>query len=156
MAVHVPLSTAAQEEARTMMLSTANLLSPADGSPVVAPTQDMVLGCYYLTMDAAVAQEGRPRAQLRERGRRDHRVRARRPRPRDDQPHLAEREEGDAVARARTRRASLTLHEPVDVVVHGWDAETQALVDAPVRTTVGRILFNRILPDRSCASPTSR
>src|SRR5256885_508432 len=51
MAVHVPLSTAAQEEARTMMLSTANLLSPADGSPVVAPTQDMVLGCYYLTLD---------------------------------------------------------------------------------------------------------
>src|SRR5262249_59192466 len=52
MAVHVPLSSAAQEEARTMMLSTANLLSPADGSPVIAPTQDMVLGCYYLTMDA--------------------------------------------------------------------------------------------------------
>src|SRR3970040_2607240 len=51
MAVHVPLSSAAQEEARTMMLSTANLLSPADGSPVVAPTQDMVLGCYYLTME---------------------------------------------------------------------------------------------------------
>src|ERR671937_659309 len=50
-AFHVPLSTAAQEEARTMMLSTANLLSPADGSPVVAPTQDMILGCYYLTMD---------------------------------------------------------------------------------------------------------
>ena len=56
MAVHVPLSTAAQEEARTMMLSTANLLSPADGSPVVAPTQDMVLGCYYLTMDAQAAK----------------------------------------------------------------------------------------------------
>ena len=56
MAVHVPLSTAAQEEARTMMLSTANLLSPADGSPVVAPTQDMVLGCYYLTMDADAGQ----------------------------------------------------------------------------------------------------
>ena len=51
MAVHVPLSSAAQEEARTMMLSTANLLSPADGTPVVAPTQDMVLGCYYLTME---------------------------------------------------------------------------------------------------------
>ena len=61
MAVHVPLSTAAQEEARTMMLSTANLLSPADGSPVVAPTQDMVLGCYYLTMDADPSQaQGRP------------------------------------------------------------------------------------------------
>ena len=65
MAVHVPLSTAAQEEARTMMLSTANLLSPADGSPVVAPTQDMVLGCYYLTMDAdEQVQEGGP--QLRD------------------------------------------------------------------------------------------
>ena len=51
MAVHVPLSTAAQEEAREMMLSTDNLLSPADGAPVVAPTQDMVLGCYYLTME---------------------------------------------------------------------------------------------------------
>ena len=51
MAVHVPLSSAAQDEARTMMLSTANLLSPADGTPVVAPTQDMVLGCYYLTME---------------------------------------------------------------------------------------------------------
>ena len=63
MAVHVPLSTAAQEEARTMMLSTANLLSPADGSPVVAPTQDMVLGCYYLTMDAAVFKKGAPDAQ---------------------------------------------------------------------------------------------
>ena len=60
MAVHVPLSTAAQEEARTMMLSTANLLSPADGSPVVAPTQDMVLGCYYLTMDADRGQGPAP------------------------------------------------------------------------------------------------
>ncbi len=52
MAVHVPLSAAAQDEARRMMLSTANLLSPADGDPVVAPTQDMVLGCYYLTLKA--------------------------------------------------------------------------------------------------------
>src|SRR5450759_1060018 len=49
MAVHVPLSTAAQEEAKTLMLSTANLLSPADGEPVVSPTLDMVLGCYYMT-----------------------------------------------------------------------------------------------------------
>ena len=63
MAVHVPLSTAAQEEARTMMLSTANLLSPADGSPVVSPTQDMVLGNYYLTMDGSrPRQEGQVRA----------------------------------------------------------------------------------------------
>src|SRR5829696_3128983 len=57
MAVHVPLSAAAQEEARRMMLSTANLLSPSDGGPVVAPTQDMVLGCYYLTLERENLQD---------------------------------------------------------------------------------------------------
>jgi len=51
MAVHVPLSEAAQKEARTIMLSAQNLLKPADGSAVVNPSQDMVLGCYYLTYD---------------------------------------------------------------------------------------------------------
>ncbi|MGH2445644.1 MAG: DNA-directed RNA polymerase subunit beta', partial [Candidatus Limnocylindria bacterium] len=50
MAVHVPLSSAAQREAKELMLSTRNLLSAADGSPVVSPTHDMVLGCYYLTV----------------------------------------------------------------------------------------------------------
>ena len=49
MAVHVPLSYEAVAEARQVMLSTKNLLSPSDGEPVVAPTQDMVLGCYYMT-----------------------------------------------------------------------------------------------------------
>jgi len=52
MAVHVPLSAAAQAEAKNLMLSTRNLLKPADGQPVVTPRQDMVLGCYYLTLDA--------------------------------------------------------------------------------------------------------
>jgi DNA-directed RNA polymerase subunit beta' len=51
MAVHVPLSSAAQREAKELMLSTRNLLSAADGSPVVSPTHDMVLGCYYLTVE---------------------------------------------------------------------------------------------------------
>src|SRR5499427_4144829 len=49
MAVHVPLSTAAQEEAREQMLSVNNLLQPSNGDPIVAPTLDMVLGVYYLT-----------------------------------------------------------------------------------------------------------
>ena len=48
---HVPLSEKAVTEARELMLSTRNLLKPADGSPVVAPSKDMVLGNYYLTMD---------------------------------------------------------------------------------------------------------
>ena len=49
MAVHVPLSAAAQKEARELMMASRNLLSPASGEPVVNPTKDMVLGCYYLT-----------------------------------------------------------------------------------------------------------
>jgi DNA-directed RNA polymerase subunit beta' len=51
MAVHVPLSTEAQAEARILMLSAHNILNPKDGRPVVSPTQDMVLGCYYLTIE---------------------------------------------------------------------------------------------------------
>src|SRR5919202_1630637 len=51
MAVHVPLSRAAQEEARDRMLSVYNLLRPSNGDPIVAPTLDMVLGCYYLTTE---------------------------------------------------------------------------------------------------------
>ncbi|MCC7449552.1 MAG: DNA-directed RNA polymerase subunit beta' [Anaerolineae bacterium] len=51
MAVHVPLSQKAVEEARSLMLSTKNLLKPADGQPIVGPSKDMVLGNYYLTMD---------------------------------------------------------------------------------------------------------
>ena len=60
MAVHVPLSVEAQAEARFLMLATNNLLKPADGHPVVSPSQDMVIGAYYLTMVKAGAQgEGR-------------------------------------------------------------------------------------------------
>ncbi|MHC1685618.1 MAG: DNA-directed RNA polymerase subunit beta' [Clostridiaceae bacterium] len=51
MAVHVPLSVEAQAEARFLMLAAHNILKPSDGKPVVVPTQDMVLGSYYLTLD---------------------------------------------------------------------------------------------------------
>ncbi|MBI4418593.1 MAG: DNA-directed RNA polymerase subunit beta' [Ignavibacteriales bacterium] len=53
MAVHVPLSYEAQLEARILMLSSHNILSPANGAPIVTPTQDQVLGCYYLTKSKA-------------------------------------------------------------------------------------------------------
>ena len=53
MAVHVPLSPEAQAEARYLMLSVNNLLKPQDGKPVTVPTQDMILGSYYLTMEEA-------------------------------------------------------------------------------------------------------
>ncbi|MCC6178357.1 MAG: DNA-directed RNA polymerase subunit beta', partial [Chloroflexi bacterium] len=56
MAVHVPLSAAAKREAREQMLSVNNLLLPSNGEPVVAPTLDMVLGCYYLTTERPQAR----------------------------------------------------------------------------------------------------
>jgi DNA-directed RNA polymerase subunit beta' len=119
MAVHVPLSTAAQEEARTMMLSTANLLSPADGSPVVAPTQDMVLGCFYLTMEKPLAEGKKMRLFS---------------------------SEGEAILTYQLRE--VTLHEPVIAMVKSWDEEAGAAVDVRVQTTVGRVIFNQIVPDR--------
>jgi DNA-directed RNA polymerase subunit beta' len=123
MAVHVPLSTAAQEEARTMMLSTANLLSPADGSPVVAPTQDMVLGCYYLTMDVA--------------------------HPRSKKPVRSFASEDEAILAYQLReKTGAALHEIIDVEVQAWDAETEQLRTERRRTTIGRVIFNQILPDR--------
>ena len=59
MAVHVPLSAEAQTEARVLMLSANNLLRPQDGGPVTVPTQDMVLGSYYLTFERYPAHDQR-------------------------------------------------------------------------------------------------
>jgi DNA-directed RNA polymerase subunit beta' len=124
MAVHVPLSTAAQEEARTMMLSTANLLSPADGSPVVAPTQDMVLGCYYLTMDAQETKSRKP------------------------VPIRSFATEDEAILAYQLReKTGATLHEAIDVEVRTWDAEAGRLVPERRRTTIGRVIFNQIIPE---------
>jgi len=67
MAVHLPLSDDAQEEARTIMAANMNLLKPADGTPILHIEQDMVLGCYYLTYDrASVAEAPRPFLHLEE------------------------------------------------------------------------------------------
>ena len=123
MAVHVPLSRAAQEEARRMMLSTANLLSPADGSPVVAPTMDMVLGCYYLTIERPDPSDGRQRIFSDE-----------------DEAMLAH------------QTGTVGLHAPIQSVVKTWDPEADggagALVERLIATTPGRVIFNQILPDR--------
>jgi DNA-directed RNA polymerase subunit beta' len=60
MAVHVPLSVEAQIEARVLMMSTNNILSPATGRPIIDPSQDIVLGCYYMTRQRpGVPGEGR-------------------------------------------------------------------------------------------------
>ncbi len=67
MAVHVPLSAEAQAEARLLMLAANNLLKPSDGKPVAVPTQDMILGSYYLTMDKD-DEPGSPRVVTDENG----------------------------------------------------------------------------------------
>ena len=61
MAVHIPLSPEAQVEASVLMLSSHNILSPASGQPITVPTQDMVLGLYYLTKGEAGSEGRRPR-----------------------------------------------------------------------------------------------
>ena len=114
MAVHVPLSAAAREEARTLMLSVYNLLSPSSGEPIVAPTLDMVLGCYYLTLQRPGAKgEGRVFAD-------------------EDEAHLAyDLGQIDLQALIKVRLP----------VPDGPEGE-RALVE----TTIGRIIFNEILP----------
>ena len=56
MAVHLPLSIEAQVEAHTLMMSTHNIFSPANGAPIISPSQDVVMGCYYLTMSVPEAK----------------------------------------------------------------------------------------------------
>ena len=51
MAVHLPLSIEAQVEAHTLLLATNNIFSPANGAPIMSPSQDVVMGCYYITME---------------------------------------------------------------------------------------------------------
>jgi DNA-directed RNA polymerase subunit beta' len=146
MAVHVPLSSAAQEEARTMMLSTANLLSPADGSPVVAPTQDMVLGCYYLTME----RDGIA-GLVRSYGDEDEALYAYELAARGLAGASERRGEGEGNEGGHmpgTAGPGVSLHEPVDVVVGSWDEEAGEIRRSKVRTTIGRVIFNGIVPDR--------
>ena len=63
MAVHVPLSIEAQAEARILMMSTNNILSPAHGDPIIVPSQDIVLGIYYMTREKPFAKGSPPRSQ---------------------------------------------------------------------------------------------
>src|SRR5436853_1713207 len=116
MAVHVPLSIEAQVEARVLMMSTNNILSPAHGKPIIVPTQDIVLGLYYLTRERVLAHgEGRVFASPAEvRSAYDH-------------------QEVDLQARIVCRMAQ-------------FDAEGGPAGRARVETTVGRVLLSDILP----------
>jgi DNA-directed RNA polymerase subunit beta' len=116
MAVHVPLSEAAKEEARRLMLSSHNLLKPASGEPIVEPTKDMVLGVYYLTMERPGAKGagkvfGSP----------------------------------EEVALAYDL-GHVELHAPIQLALAGGRGSGGKKKGELLATTVGRVLFNEILP----------
>jgi DNA-directed RNA polymerase subunit beta' len=130
MAVHIPLSVEAQIEAQTLMLSTNNILSPAHGRPLTIPSQDMVLGCYYLTLDKpGLLGEGRIFSS-----------------PEEVLLALENREV------ALQTRIKLRFKGPFMNLATYYD--DQAVLTCPVTdiqrglvdTTPGRIIFNSILP----------
>ncbi len=112
MAVHVPLSREAVQEAKRLMLSTQNMLSPSSGEPIVAPTLDMVFGCYYLTTEVPGAKgEGQRFNDFDE-------------------------------ARMAYEHGLVDLRSPVEVKQNGNGAGSSWF-----KTTVGRIIFNEVLPE---------
>ncbi len=120
MAVHVPLSIEAQLEARSLMMSTNNILSPANGEPIIVPSQDVVLGLYFMTRDRINAKgEGMVFSDLAE-------------------VHRAyESRMVDLQAKVKVRLRDRVQGDDGEIV------ETRRVVD----TTVGRALLSEILPE---------
>ena len=149
MAVHVPLSLEAQSEARLLMLASNNVLSPATGQPIITPSQDMVLGCYYLTAENpdAIKGEGHYFAGMEdaimayEQGlvdlhakvwlRFDGEVES--DQPKDTAPERMESEDGTITEVYPDRRVRL-------------DSEGN-LISQYVKTTPGRIIYNKAVLD---------
>ena len=135
MAVHLPLSKEARSEARHLMLAAGNLLKPSDGKPVAVPTQDMVLGSYYLTLDK-VGEKGEGKIF------------------RDENEAIMAYNEG-AVSLHSAIRVRVTRMRPVRTleVGGGTDGDGDQVVyehEEPVtriiNATVGRIIFNEDIP----------
>ena len=119
MAVHVPLSDAAQAEARILMLGANNILSPKDGKPIVTPSQDMVLGNYYITMEkAGIEGEGR-----------------------------IFKDPNEAIE--AYERRELTLHARIALPARSlkYKMFTDEQKEMYLVTTVGKLIFNEVLPD---------
>ena len=121
MAVHVPLSERAVWEARNLMLSSRNLLKPADGEPIISPSKDMVLGVFYLTLDDGLEHQ-------------------------NDGRYFASMDEVELAYQLD----QLGVHSHIKLSVDTWYDDNDVRLAAPVKrivdTTVGRVLFNRILP----------
>ena len=125
MAVHVPLSMEAQAEARFLMLAHNNILKPQDGKPVISPSQDMVIGCYYLT----IVREDDPR-QWREGVEGEKKVR--RMFRNQDEAEMA------------YSLGQIALQTPILVrIERSFNGETGSKV---IDTTLGRLIFNDAIP----------
>ena len=119
MAVHVPLSEEAQAEARMLMLGSNNILHPKSGDPIVTPSQDMVLGNYYITMEKA-GEEGEGRVF---------------------------KNTNEALMAYERREVSLHTRIAVPVDSFKYKLFTESQKGKYLVTTVGKIKFNEILPD---------
>jgi DNA-directed RNA polymerase subunit beta' len=125
MAVHLPLSAEAQAEARILMLSTNNILKPADGRPVTMPTQDMIIGIFFLTMarDDALPGDGRAFSSMSE--------------------ALMAFERGEIQLQSKVKiRLRNVTPPPGWTAPEGWEPGQPILLD----TTLGLALFNEVLP----------
>ena len=145
MAVHVPLSERAQEEARHLMLSARNILHPATGEPSIGASGEMVLGCYYLTMDRPDLLE----AKLREK-----KLAGKRLSDRDLMRERVMRVFTDtAEARLAYDDGFIKLQEAIFVrlgsgqVYHEPGKPETVTPSQLIKTTVGRIIFNGALPE---------
>ncbi len=131
MAVHIPLSVEAQVEAQTLMLSTNNILSPAHGRPLSIPSQDMVLGCYYVTLEKP-GEKGEGRIF-----------------PSSDEVLLAfENKEVDLHAKVKVKFTAPFMN--LSTYYDDQAVLTCPVTDKPqeiVETTPGRIILNNILPE---------
>ena len=126
MAVHLPLSIEAQTEARFLMLSTNNILKLSDGKPIVSPTQDMVLGSYYLTIVKPYAPKGEDESEL------DYRRRT-------ERTFMSVEE-----AKMAYQTHNIDLQSLVNVrVSKEIDGQVKSKI---IRTTVGRLIFNEAIP----------
>src|SRR5205807_1332241 len=131
MAVHVPLSPKAQVESQVLMLASNNILSPANGKPLAVPSQDLVLGCYYLTKEKKGAKgEGKAFGSF------------------DEVLIALQAREVELLTPIKVRISGkfidLTTHFNDQDVVH---AEVQEVERKTVETTVGRVIFNMHLPE---------
>ena len=124
MAVHVPLSAEAQAEARFLMLAAGNLLKPSDGKPVAVPTQDMVLGSYYLTIDKHEKHSAEETAEAKE------------------NTTFIYRDENEAMMAYDAK--AIDLHD--DIKIRRTVEIDGREISHLVKTTIGRVIFNRPIP----------